>query len=300
MNVLVYGWYNHGNIGDELFKLAFNNLFPDFNFTFTNLINNVDGYDAIFIGGGSLLDGKPRFVNINQIKTKPIFYIGIGTETSIHPIHQDLMANAKLIASRSPNFPNSIYIPDLVYSLNQSSINKQSNKILFLPNIATIPNHLDPLWKYNSWNYFKIEMAQFLDYLIENKYEINIGAMCQNQTMNDFWAGNEIVNLMVKRKNYNINLSNDYNELIDQLKQYSLIISQRYHGNILAQNAGVAHISLYHHDKLKNDYFNKGKYISYYGLNKKMLIDALHFDSYIINPDFTELKQKVYYEMGRN
>jgi hypothetical protein len=39
INILVYGWYNHSNLGDDLFEDAFKNLFPDYNFKFQDYID---------------------------------------------------------------------------------------------------------------------------------------------------------------------------------------------------------------------------------------------------------------------
>lgn len=286
MKVLVLGYYHKQNAGDNFFTNSFTKLFPEIEFTFTNIIKSVKEYDAIFIGGGSLLDGPPRIAHevFHQLLKKKICYLGVGTETDVHPTHLQLMEKAKLIASRSVITPQLerfkdkiIKIPDLVYSLYQTRPKEASEKkVLILPNISVIPHFQDPIWKLSAWNYFKSEFAQFVEYLILNKYQVNFGGLSSDPALNDLNVANELVNHMARRKDYNIALETDYSKLIDRMKDYSIIITQRYHGSILAQLARVPHLTLYHHDKLRGDYLNEGKYLSYYGVTKRTLIENFH------------------------
>jgi hypothetical protein len=274
-NILVVGYYGKNNLGDELFKDAFRELFPNFNFTFVDNINIVEGFDAIFFGGGSFLSDASNISKdfINQIKI-PIYYIGVGTETDIHPIHLKLMKSAKLIATRS-NIKkaleintNSILIPDLVYSLQHKFLHqsKIEKSILLIPNTYTIPTNKDPHWKHNSWQHFKFEFSQFLDYLIEEKYKISFFSMCNDEKLNDKNAAIEIINMMNE-----IGVKEELD--INNIGKYSSIITQRFHGIILAELARVPYLSIHHHDKLKSSFLNEGIFTSFYGCYKGSLID---------------------------
>ena len=129
MKVLVYGWYNQGNVGDDLFMEAFRHLFPDFQFIFSEIITSdllVD-VSVVFFGGGSFLIDSPRVTEdaLLLLKEKKIFYIGVGTETNIHPVHIDLIKRSCLVATRSMDQIHHlsslndkvIFVPDLVYAL---------------------------------------------------------------------------------------------------------------------------------------------------------------------------------------
>lgn len=284
--VLVYGWYNKNNIGDDLFFEVFKKLFPQIDFIFTDNITleNIKDVSTIFIGGGSFLSEPPAIQEqcLNIVKTKKIIYVGVGAETDIHPLHKDLISLAKLIALRSPEGfdkirelnDNIILIPDLVYYLNNTINNKiDSKSILILPNITVVPQNTDPHWKFNSWNNFKFEFSQFLDWLVENEYKINFLSMCKNLEQNDDWAAYEIISCMKNRnENYLINSSN----IIDTFKKYDIIISQRYHGIVLAEISGVPFISIHHHNKLKTSALNAGSFISYYSSSKQTFIDQFY------------------------
>lgn len=282
MNILVVGFYNKQNIGDQLFIDAFNALFPDINFIFTNYItkNNIGISDTIFIGGGSFLFSEP-FIDkdcFDIVKTKNIFYISVGMETDIHPLHIELLKLAKLIALRSESGINKIkyinnniiIIPDITYSLkfNKSDIIYKSVGIL--SNIEIIPQNSDPHWKYNSWNNFKFEFSQFLDFLIEKGYNIHFFAMSDNVEHNDNCAASEIINSMKYRNNYIITSD------INLLSGYEYIITQRYHGIILAEIMKIPYLSVFHHDKLKQSFFNSGSFLSYYNSSKQLFIDEFY------------------------
>src|SRR5271166_2896019 len=216
MKVLVYGWYFHGNIGDDLFVEAYKHLFPDIDFVFTDEIKewDLDNIDAVFFGGGSFLLERPQIADkaLEKLKAKKIFYLGVGVEKDIHPIHIELMSLAKMVAIRSPDQldrvrqinPNVSVIPDLVYSL-QSKV-KQSERsnhsVLIMPNISVVPQRSEPYWKHAAWAYFKSEFCQFLDWLEESEYHLHMFSMCLGPEADDDWAASELVSFMDSRSYY--------------------------------------------------------------------------------------------------
>lgn len=310
MNILVYGWYYSGNIGDDLFREAFAELFPSHSFSYTKDItkNNLVGIDAVIFGGGSLLDGEPSITSeaSKLLEEKKIFYIGVGTETNIHPTHQSLMKKAKLIASRSINFDNikelnsnCIFVPDLVYSLinKKKQLSTIPKSIIVLPNIELVAKWSDPYWKNISWEYFKSQFAQFLDEKVEDGYTLDFLSMCSNNVMNDNWAATEIINKMKNRRSkFNLlNLKANFGSLTHLLSQYSVIISQRFHGIVLAEILNKPYIAIHHHDKIKGCYPGRGNFIPYYEISKHKLVDNfLHLNQLndTMDMDFKELKER--------
>jgi hypothetical protein len=195
--IVVFGFYSKNNLGDTLFQDAFKFLFPQLNFIFLDhfIEEDVNKASTIFIGGGSFLfsDFGLTDKNIELLKTKNIFYIGVGSETDIHSVHLDLFNVAKLIALRNNHKfeeikqlnNNTIIIDDLVYCLPANKIINNNKKVLILPNISVVPSYNDPSWMHLSWEYFKSEFAQFLDYVIEQDYNIKFLAFCQNRKIHD-------------------------------------------------------------------------------------------------------------------
>lgn len=282
IKILVHGWYNQSNLGDDCFINAFKALFPSFDFTFCDhiTVSRLYNIDAIFFGGGSFLC-EPLSADADalpEIIKHKIFYIGVGAETEIHTDHLKLLSIAELIAIRSPEHKEKIkqinedviVIPDLVYSLSPCKSNtKWNDSVLIIPNIAVVPSWNEPHWKHAAWEYFKNEFAQFVDELIVNNYKVKFFPMCNNNELNDVSAAIEIINRMANR-NYSmiLNKCNDFYDATYLISQYQTVITQRYHGIVLSDTLGIPNMSIYHHDKLKN---YSGINVPYYNLSKDML-----------------------------
>jgi polysaccharide pyruvyl transferase WcaK-like protein len=313
--ILVYGFYYKNNIGDNLFIDAFKYLFPDVEFLFVSKItlsNLTSDISTVFIGGGSFLNA-PIDINteiFNLLKTKNILYIGVGGETNIHQTHNTLLSLAKLIVIRTPNHldkiklinKNVIYAQDLVYSLsnilNKQNKSKIDKSVLILPNAYNIPNNTSPHWSHLAFSVFKSEFSQFLDNLIENNYKINFFPMSTNNIIDDNWAAIHIISSM-KNRNNSFLIKEQYNDiqsLIDLFSKYEVIITQRFHGIVLADMALTPCISIYHHDKLLT---NTNISMPYYGFSKQSIIDnfnqsSLKTNNYLLdNSSFLILKDKV-------
>lgn len=282
--VLVYGFYFHENLGDDLFMEAFQYLFPDIEFIFTDYIDtkNLNDIDVIFFGGGSFLLEKPIISNeaFEELKYKKIFYLGIGVEAEMHPAHKELMSNAVMVGTRSQDQVNNLklinknvaYFPDLIYSLQSKvEVSPKSNRsVLIMPNISVVPSWSSPHWKHAAWSYFKSEFAQFLDWVIINDYKINLFPMCRGNEMDDGLVSAELV-LHMNNRNYchiysGRRLTN-VKDITSLISQHDLVITQRFHGIVLANMTKIPCFSISHHDKIKSEHT-----MSYYGLSKDKLI----------------------------
>ena len=287
-NILICGHYEKNNLGHNLFLDAYNLLFPNYNLITTNFITleNLLNIDAVFFGGGSFLYAPPNVANnaFELLKTKKIFYIGVGVETDIHPLHQELIKISQLIATRSYDYlakakelnEYAIWMPDLAYCLQSSVVNTKTKEksVLILPNISIVPQWNDPHWVHISWEFFKNEFAQFLDILVSENYTINFLAMCNNNKVNDDFAAAEIINSMSNRdKSYIIQSSKrDFENITKLFSQSQFVISQRFHGIVLSELTRTPYLAIHHHDKIKTHYPQNGFYLPYYGINKDSLI----------------------------
>lgn len=285
INVLVYGWYHQNNLGDDLFVEVFRKLFLDFSLTFTDHIttSHLENMDAVFFGGGSFLGEEPNIAAdaLSVLHQKKIIYIGVGTETELHPIHADLMRRAKLIASRTEVHldkvleinTNTIVIPDLVYYLTPTISTRMEKSILILPNVTVVPKWNEPHWKHAAWEYFKNEIAQTLDELVEQKFCINFLPLCTNVELDDSSAALEIINRMSLRDTrYLLSKKNSLSEVTELFSRYNLIVTQRYHGAVLANMVNTPCLTIHHHDKLKA----QSNGLSYYELSKSQLFKKIN------------------------
>lgn len=284
INILIYGFTCHKNLGDTLFEQVFKSWFlePYYNLTFTNYFtkDQLNNCDVVFMGGGSFLDQKVLCEkdSFDLILTKKIFYIGVGAETQIHSDHETLIKAAKLVAIRNEEFVskvqalnlNTTFVPDLVYSLSvdQNTISEKSKSVLFIPNIYVVPIWTDPNWKHSAWNYFKSEVSQFLDEIVD--YDLKFFPMSTDPKLDDKNAAYEIINMM-KRKSEVLNSTDNFDSAVNIFSKFDFIITQRYHGIVLAEMLNVPYISLYHHDKLKNCYPQSCPSLNYYGVTKDLL-----------------------------
>jgi polysaccharide pyruvyl transferase WcaK-like protein len=286
VNILVLGWYFKQNLGDNLFIEAFQHLFPQHQFTFTDKItlSQLNDIQAVFIGGGSFINQPCQVAPEawSKLTSLPICYVGIGAETNIHDTHRQLMSIAKLIAIRSDSHldivntlnSNTLVIPDLVYSLPVTIKNITKPKsILYIPNVSVVPKWDSPHWKHAAWEYFKSEMAQSLD-LLSKEFEIKFFPFCHNNKLSDVYTSGEIINRMCHTKDDMIlsSVPGSLQEAIDMISPYTMTITQRFHGTVLSEMAQVPCLTIHHHDKLKN---SLGSKIPYYGCHKQLILDEI-------------------------
>lgn len=289
VRVLVYGWYHHGNVGDDLFIDAFHHLFPDYQFVFTDTIseNDLTDIDAVFFGGGSFLSERPLISSeaLSLLLSKKIFYIGVGVESSIHPDHLQLMSHSRMVATRSSEqvaklqlfCQNVKAIPDLVYSLQDQVApeNRISRSVLIMPNISILPSRSHPYWMHAAWNYFKSEFCQFLDWLVENDYHPTFFPMCKADALDDDWAAAEIIAHMEKRHSKYLQYEKATGvEALQLVSKYEVVLTQRFHGIVLSEMTRTPYMAIHHHDKLKFVSPAEGVFVSYYNSSKQSYIDA--------------------------
>ena len=294
-DVLVYGWYGHHNFGDDLFVNALQELFPEFHMKFVDFLtqSDVKNSQIVIFGGGSMLEGVLACEeNIEQLlQQKLLFYLGIGTETNIHPSHDRLLERSLVIATRSSisnvskYSHNKIIIPDLTYVLTPNPIDVQRSGILIVVNASVVPSVRSPHWQYAAWTYFKSEFSQALDDIASNEL-ISFMPMCTDTKSNDEWAAAEIINSMSERNVLLVQQPKSLCEARLRFATASRVITQRYHGQVLATMTNTPCVVIDHHKKLTC----VGS-IPYYEFNKDKLKIALYNVQSNKLPSIEPLKQ---------
>lgn len=308
--IAIVGWYGASqNVGDTLFQHAFRQMLDGYgNLVFSEHIpTRTSPIDLLIFGGGSFLDApiiaehhsdgaraptfsEPLFGSgLGSPDCTAICYVGVGAE-GISQDHEILLRHAKFVALRSTDNIDAVralnsnvsLIPDLVYSLASPTRTvartpAQMKSILVLPNISCVPKYSDPSWKTLSWQHFKFEYAQMLDALIADGYSIDYLAMCQNPEQNDHYAMAEIRNLMHKGhliRNVDYSCLDSFYSLTSLFARYGVVLTQRYHGCIIAECAGTKYCSIAHHDKLRSTTLNEGIFTDYYACSRATLLSA--------------------------
>lgn len=122
MNIKVLGWYNHGNAGDEAYKLAFPLLFPKDQVEFIEAVNDGDAPDVLILGGGDVF--YPSFTkhlkNLPQSTRKIAASISL-TENSDFPALQLLdrvyVRDYRSALLCNKHGVNGVYQPDFTFLL---------------------------------------------------------------------------------------------------------------------------------------------------------------------------------------
>jgi polysaccharide pyruvyl transferase WcaK-like protein len=292
--IFVLGWYagESVNLGDEAFKPSFKKLWKNVEFTFGNSIpKDINSYDYFWIGGGSFLDqplSNPHHITVK----KPIGIIGVGIST-IHPKNKAIVDSAKIIVVRDKSsqskIPNSIYAPDIVFSLEDSFYKNcqdpSGKKITILLSDFISPQEVSQAYSIAAFNWFVIEFASFCDLLVDKKYQLEFVPMCFG-AIDDRRISAAIISRMKNKSKVKWCLENlSIENLRIKISESNLVITQRFHGMIFSTLSEVNFINIRFHDKmlsLMKD-MNWNSHIDYYGFNKIQLMSLLNsFDNSIL------------------
>lgn len=294
VKLLVYGFYDRGNAGDELMRRALDGLFSnhgvELEFTFEIDDEKLAACDGVVFGGGSFLDAEPNLTaSVTDSLTlghKPAFYASVGLETAVHQVHRSLLNVAHVIATRSPKLPpwfgadlrsKTVQLSDVVYTFDMGNVRRvpEPNSVLFVPNIEVVPWWGSPHWVHSAWEQFRVEAAQFLDHVVNAKGSVTFAALCCNDRQDDAWAATQLVSHMSNRRTaFDIVRVTTPDDYVSLFSGHSFVVTQRFHGIVLAELARVPYVNVHHHDKLEQAVPCNGARASYYGINKHALIDA--------------------------
>lgn len=126
--VTALGWYGKDNCGDESYKLAFPNVFPDYEWRFTDFLTpeKLSQTDAVVLGGGDVMSDP--FLNQLAFVTKPKHIISTSATSSTDP---DKLVGFKNIIVRDTSSVEILkkkgiqakYKPDVAFSLTADKMN---------------------------------------------------------------------------------------------------------------------------------------------------------------------------------
>lgn len=279
--VLVYGFYGKGNVGDEAFKTAFAHLWPRIEFTFTDVIpGNAKGFDALWIGGGSLLESPiPRLSEVSL----PLGFIGVGG-TSVHPGLVPHLQKAKISVVRDTKtqaaWPTYAELgPDLTFGvqLDDDLIHYGTGtQVSVLLNDALRPDAGCAEFKRKAFEPFIREMSQACDELVHQGHEVVLIPMCVNRQTSDLILSREVLGRMNHSHGATI-LSGGERAVRYHIARSSFIISARLHGAIFAAQAGTPFVLIRSHDKMLGFLEDSGwkASVDYYGFTEEALDSAI-------------------------
>lgn len=283
--VFVLGWYGHNNLGDEAFKDAFRRLWPNISFVFGDeLSEEINTYDALWIGGGSFLDNK--LVGLDSVNLQiPISFIGIGLNKSTRLENKALLLKAKKIIvrdSESTTFcPSAIVAPDLVFSLPRDpcliNLGKKQQVTILLNDFIT-PTNLSPEWVTFSYHRFINEFSEACNALIDLGYILHFIPMCTGNVDDRRLAANVIGRISNKDKAIWYLRPVTLTELMLQISLSEFVVTQRFHGIVLSTICGIPFVSIRAHDKLASltKDMNWSADVNYYEFTKTRFSDVIN------------------------
>lgn len=309
-SVLVYGWYGHGNLGDESFRQSIEDLWPDSSFVFWDSLDqwkqiNAD-FDAVMIGGGSFLD--QRCPHLSKI-TLPIAYVGVGVGQSIHPDNLAGLKRAKAIvlrdeasAARLPENVTGTVAADLFMARRRQGVcfSKKNQRVTVLLSEHFAPRGVVPEWFANSWAHHVRELAQVCDELVESGHEVEFLPMCGEPEWDDSRAAAMVISRMVHARDclwYHRGNVNEL-EMLKAIEGSSLVITQRLHGAIFSTALGCPFVAICGHDKMRDFCVEVGwkhkveLYASSARLLREAAASAMEENPFILDRYTTEARER--------
>ena len=258
MKLLILGYYNRNNLGDDMFKEAMVKVFAGHDCSFFNTDDfkgDVDSYDAIVCGGGDIINDYfiPVIKKIIKGYEKNVFAVGIGLpylplirngylDIFDHVFireRTDLLRLQRRLGSQYAH-----YLPDLGFILDKPiRTNKNNGTVgVFLPQQLSESKSVI------------FGLTKFLEY-VGSKYKVIFYSFCTSGKNSD---DDRILsrNLYETLKEYNDNYSVDdtvYDtyKMIEKIAELDYAICGRFHSHIFSIIAGTPFVSIYSTRKVK-------------------------------------------------
>lgn len=302
--VNVLGWYNHGNIGDDSYKLAFPLVFHT-NFEFIDKLTYPK--DVCILGGGDVLGGY----FLEQIScAKKRLALSISLSYDIKKETLDLFDLICVRDKKSFNIASemgkkALLYPDFSFALTshkqigtshlsklfiENSLDHYQKVVGIVVNSNLLPTPSTPAYQVAAFDRFCFEIAQLADTTNASFVFIPFGkSIPTDDTISNgfiaskckFWKKN----LLIKE-----NLS--VQQTLDVIAACDLVISTRLHSSIFSCIANVPFIDITHNHKnaaLVDD-MNYSHVISYWDFNRKDLETLIN----TVSNKTLEIKEKLH------
>jgi polysaccharide pyruvyl transferase WcaK-like protein len=290
LRIAALGWFDHQNVGDEAFKYALIELFPDADITFVNNIPKFQGFinscDYLLIGGGNIV--SPEFLRGLGLVKIPYSFIGIGVVSTSqvgllagaeHVLVRDQASYNLVVGSR----PDAILIPDLAFSLTPDreegrvalahlpGINPARPTVGVFLNDCVSAKFDSTILKFIECEKIKLELSRFLEGLPANVLFLPMSTLPPD----DRRISLDVIGKMKNGYKYHcITESIQPLKCLDMVSALDFAITMRLHADIFCTIAGVPFLDLVHHDKSKGYLESLDESIlstDYYGLNLGVL-----------------------------
>ena len=305
MNIYVFGWYGHKNLGDEAFKTAIRCLWPEHHFHFSDSFDSLlksppyIEYEAVFIGGGSFLDQKIK--NIDKVvQGWPVFFVGVGINGAVTSDNFIALQAAKGVYVRDQKsksiFPESVVVGDLVLSMDKHP-NKKLKQVLVLPNSYLSPSYNSQAWVDSSEAWYAHELAKILDSFVEKKAKVIFYPLCIDNSLDDRMQAASILSRMKHRGSSLVEwaLTSTPHDLLSILSCSELCITNRLHGGVFSTITRTPFVMVSSNDKMLS-YCEEMDvpWLEYYGFSANNFYSVLPT---INNPEWLQKVEKYHQQV---
>ena len=248
--VSVLGWYGKNNWGDEAFKYAFHDLFPDLYFHFVR--DKPSEHLPLILGGGDVIKSS----YLKEIK-QPFVAVGVGLG---YPSEMDLLLKSPCKAAWFRNMEDVRlsqtnefqYCPDLAFAIKAPNVfgsppSARKKVAVILANSVINPKigtRQFGEWSYQQYLYW--ELAQALDAMGE-WYDIHFLPMSQARFAYDEASHFEVASRMKNEKPVVLWNWSDLEgplEFMSLLGTFDLVISMKFHGLVFSTIMGVPFVNI--------------------------------------------------------
>lgn len=295
MKILVYGWYNHNNLGDESYKISFTNIWPQHEFFFTDNIKTLTSeYDICVIGGGDVVR-EEILKKISSVKCKVICISVSITPQSLSPEihnigHIYVRDKSSLDILLGYGYKNATYIPDISIiikgnvergkSIISSLFEKESSEMYQKVYTIVINSHLmgNSHTSNKNRNMF-YKMIDDMSEVIDKTPASFLFLPFSTALPWDDRVSNSIVNSNCKFYNKNCMIYDKLSvfDSTDIISASDAIITTRYHGMIFGVGNNVPTCMISSHDKMSKfceDYSKS--YINYWSFSVESFVREMN------------------------
>lgn len=309
MEILVLGFYNKNNIGDESYKQTFTKLFPQHSLTFVDSLQKeaIDKCEAVLLGGGNVI--RNGFLKqLIKYKPKRIYAFSAGQEEDLgdQPLppfkHIYARDKATLATCQAKKIPCTL-IPDAALTLEGDPVAgkkwieqrfKDEKRDLYEKVVVVVVNNylinggLEDLSR-DAFTFIKFsyDFARIIDETCASFIFLPFGTgMPYDDRVANSWVANKC---KYWKKNCVIWDQLDVDTTMNVIAAANLSISSRLHSSIFSFASGTPFIDITHHSK--NEMFlemigKKDNSVSFWNMDNRLLKNKI--DSMINTSKHTE------------
>jgi polysaccharide pyruvyl transferase WcaK-like protein len=289
MKLIITGFYDHKNLGDDLFKhyahtVFKNSIFERIKYVPIENITESDNklYDIIILFGGEVLNDYflDKLIEVNRHnKYIRLFAFGVSTNTEYIKIINKLNIFEYIIFRNKTDYEyfkdhfNGVckYLPDIVFLTKSSITNKRlikkNKRVGFFLSQTAIYN-----LSRNNERIYLINIKNIIDYWIKKDYELHFFPMCysSNNNENDNIINKKIYHMFDQKARSKFIFYLDNKNITEKIKKMKINICWRFHSMILSVINNIPFVCI----------SNTPKAINFIKENK---LDNLH------NPEFKNI-----------